>query len=94
MCSVQKGVLEIPQNLQEHICARVSFLIKLQAKREILAQVFSCEFCEIPKNTFLQNTSTRLLLFIVGIATIELISLMAIHLSKKYSISKCSYMKN
>ena len=27
-----------------------------------LAQVFSCEFCEISKNTFLQNTSGRLLL--------------------------------
>ena len=34
------------------------FLIKLQArpatllKKETLAQVFSCEFCEISKNTF------------------------------------------
>ena len=27
-----------------------------------LAQVFSCEFCKISKNTFLQNTSGRLLL--------------------------------
>ena len=26
-------------------------------KKEALAQVFSCEFCEIFKNTFLQNTS-------------------------------------
>ena len=39
-------------------CARVSFLIKLQAqacnfiKKETLAQVFSCEFCKIFKNTF------------------------------------------
>ena len=38
-------------------CARVSFLIKLQAsacnfiKKEALTQVFSCEFCEISKNT-------------------------------------------
>ena len=38
-------------------CARVSFL-KLQAsglqpyEKETLAQVFSCEFCEISKNTF------------------------------------------
>ena len=31
-------------------------------KNETLAQVFSCEFCEISKNTFLQNTSERLLL--------------------------------
>ena len=26
-------------------------------KKETLAQMFSCEFCEISKNTFLQNTS-------------------------------------
>ena len=32
-------------------------------KKETLAQVFSCEFCEISKNTFLQNTSGRLLLW-------------------------------
>ena len=39
-------------------CARVSFIIKLQAeawnfiKKESLEPVFSCEFCEISKNTF------------------------------------------
>ena len=32
-------------------------------KKETLAQVFSCEFFEISKNTFLQNTSERLLLY-------------------------------
>ena len=54
--------LEILQNLQENICARASFLIKLQAeacnliKKENLAQVFSCEFCEISKNTFSYRT--------------------------------------
>ena len=31
-------------------------------KNETLAQMFSCEFCEISKNIFLQNTSGRLLL--------------------------------
>ena len=29
-CSVKKMVLEISQNSQENICARASFLIKLQ----------------------------------------------------------------
>ena len=49
---------EILSNLQQDTCARVSFLIKLQAsaynfiKTESLAQVFSCEFCEISKNSF------------------------------------------
>ena len=47
--------LEILQNSQENACARVSFN-KVRAcnfiKKEALAQVFSCEFCEISKNTF------------------------------------------
>ena len=49
----EKVFLEISQNSQENICARVSFLIKLQAsackfiKKETLAQVFSSEFYEI-----------------------------------------------
>ena len=51
--------LQISQNSQENTCARVSFLIKLQAegnfmKKETLAQKFSCEFCEISKkNVFI-----------------------------------------
>ena len=52
----KKVFLEISQNSQENTCARISFLIKLQAcnfiKKETLTQVFSCEFCEIFKNTF------------------------------------------
>ena len=50
--------LEILPNSQENTIARVSFLIKLQAKacrfikKETLAQVFSSEFREISKNTF------------------------------------------
>ena len=40
MCSVKKVFLEISQNSQEK-------------KRETLAQVFYCEFCEISKNIFL-----------------------------------------
>ena len=37
--------LKILQNLQEHTCA--------SAKKETLAQIFSCEICEISNNTFL-----------------------------------------
>ena len=46
----KKVFLKILQNSQENTGARVFFLIKLQAsacnfiKKEILAQVFSCEF--------------------------------------------------
>ena len=63
----KKVFLEISQNSQENTCARVSFLMKLQVfnfiKKETLAQAFPCELCEISKNTFLQNTSGRLLLY-------------------------------
>ena len=61
-CCVKKVFLETSQNSQEDTCARVSFLIKFQAessnfiKKETLAQVFSCEFCEISKNTFSHRT--------------------------------------
>ena len=59
MCSVKK--VEISQYSQENIYARVSFLIKFQVacnfiKKETLAQVFSCEFYEISKNTFFYRT--------------------------------------
>ena len=61
-CSVKKVFLEISQNSQENTCARVFFLIKLRAspcsfiKKETLAQVLSCEFFEISKNTFCHRT--------------------------------------
>ena len=64
-CSVKKIFLNISQNSQENTCARGSFLIKLQSwnlqlfKREILAQVFSCEFCNYLRTTFLYNTSAQ-----------------------------------
>ena len=61
-CSVKKAFLEISQNSQENICARVSFLMELQAQacnfiiKDTLAQVFSCKFCEHFKNTFSYRT--------------------------------------
>ena len=55
--SLKKVFLEILQNSQESTCAKVSFLqpqaCNFIIKNETLAQVFSCEFCEI----FLQSTS-------------------------------------
>ena len=71
-CSVKKVFLEISQNSEENTSVRASFLIKLLAeacnfiKKETVARVFSCEFCEIPKNTFLQNSSGRLRLDVVA----------------------------
>ena len=60
-CSIKKVFLKIAQNLQKNTCAWASFLTKLQAeasdfiKNETLAQVSSCEFCEIFTNTFLKE---------------------------------------
>ena len=55
--------LKISLNLQENTCASVSFLNKVAGlrpmifmKKEALAQVFSCEFWEIFKNTYLYRT--------------------------------------
>ena len=53
-CSVKRVFLENSQNSQENTCSRDSFLIKACKfiKKESLAKVFSCKFCEISKNTF------------------------------------------
>ena len=54
----EKAFLEMLQNSQENTCARVSLLIKFLAeacsfiKKKTQAQMFSCEFWEISKNTF------------------------------------------
>ena len=54
----KKEFFKIPQNSQENTCVRVSFLISCRPetynfiKKETLAQVFSCEFCEIFKSIF------------------------------------------
>ena len=57
MCYVKHMFLKISQNLQENICPRVSFLTKLKLiKKEILTLVFSCDFCEIIKNTSFYRT--------------------------------------
>ena len=58
--------LKVSKDLFENTCAGVSFVIKLQSackfiKKETPAQVFSCEFCRISENIFLQNTSEQLL---------------------------------
>ena len=65
----KKLSFEISLNLEENTCARVSFLIKLQAvarniiEKGTLAETFSCEFCEKFKNTFfiehLQVTTSK-----------------------------------
>ena len=61
-CSVKMVFLEIWQNSQESTCARVSFLIKLQAcnliEKETLAHVFPYKFLQnFEEHLFLQNTS-------------------------------------
>ena len=56
-CSTKHAFLKISQNSQENICNGVSFS----------EQVFSCEFFEICKNTFLLNTSGRLFLYVEAV---------------------------
>ena len=73
--SVEKVFLKFLQNSLENTCARASFLIKLQAlglqpcnfiKKETLAQGFSCELCEISKNTLFAEHLRWLLLYRLG----------------------------
>ena len=58
-CSIKKVFFKVSQNSQENTCARVSFSSSCSPKpcnnfkKEDLTQVFSCEFWEISKNTFL-----------------------------------------
>ena len=65
----KKGVLRnFAKFTRKHLCQRLFFNkvagrgLKLYWKKESLAQVFSCKFCEISKNIFFQNTVGRLLL--------------------------------
>ena len=59
---MKKVFLKISQNSQEDTCARISFLIKLQAwelqlyKKETLAQVLSFEIYEVFNNTYFYRT--------------------------------------
>ena len=58
-CSVKKVFLTISQNSQEKTCTRFSFFNKVAGLRHrcfLPAQVFSCEFCEIVKNTLFHRT--------------------------------------
>ena len=69
-CSVKKALLEIPQNSQENICARVPFIIKLQAlafnfiKKETLTKVFSCEITKFLRTPFVTEQLRWLLLLL------------------------------
>ena len=69
----KKGVLKkFRKNSQENTCARASFLTQFQAeacsfiKKEALANMFSCEFCEMSKNV---SFTEHLLLWKVNITS-------------------------
>ena len=61
-CSVKKLLLEISQKfVEKHLCQSIFFNKVADAacnfiKKETLAQVFSCQFCEISKNSFFYRT--------------------------------------
>ena len=57
MCSARKGALgNFVKFARKHLCRSHFFLMKLQSeacnyiKKETVAQLFSCEFCEISMN--------------------------------------------
>ena len=65
----KKVFLEISPNSQENTCARVSFLIKLQAppatllKKRLWHRCFAVSFAKFLRTLFSQNTSGQLLLY-------------------------------
>ena len=65
-CFTKKVFLEISQDSQESICARVFFLIKLQVwglqQKSLWYRCFPVNFVKFLRTPFLQNTSGRLLL--------------------------------
>ena len=67
--SVKNVFLEILQNSQENICARISFLIKLQAqpamflKKSLWHRCFPVNFAKLLRTPFLKEHHPRLLLF-------------------------------
>ena len=74
-CFIKKAV---PKNfdifIRKHLCWDL-ILIKVQdlssapLSKEILTQLFSCDYCESFKNTYLKNICERLLLFIQTICS-------------------------
>ena len=69
-CSVKKVFLEISQNSQENNCARVSFLIKLQArpatllKKKLWHSCFPVNFVKFLRTPFYKEHLWWLLLFL------------------------------
>ena len=64
--SVRKGVFSnFVKFIRKHLCQGLSF-------NKDVKQVFSSEFCESSKNTFLNNTSGRLFLLVSGGKTLSL----------------------
>ena len=67
-CSSKKVFLKICQNSQENTCVGIFFnkVAGLRSatllKKRLWHRLFSCEFWQIYKNTFLQNTFGRLIL--------------------------------
>ena len=65
--SCPEVLFKISQNLQENTCARVSFLIKLQAsscnfiKKRLWHRSFPVNFANFLKTSFLQNISGQML---------------------------------
>ena len=98
-CSIEIGVLKnFTKFTGKHLCQSL-FLNKVAGlrpatllKKRTLAQVFSCEFCENFKNTFLQNTYGRMLLIICMMFQF-FISMYDINLQNGECASACYFLQ-
>ena len=96
-CSVKKMFLEILQNSQESTCTRVSLLRKLQVpvsiynfiKKGTLAQVFSCESCEISKNIFFTEHLLATASCFSQLIMLKYFSFLNIFFNRFFPVEKC-----
>ena len=88
-CSIKKDVKNFAKFTGKHLC-RGLFLVSCRTQaEEILAQVFSCEFCKISKNTFCYRTPSMAASVCCGrkVAAVKIEKLKAF-IIKYYDISK------
>ena len=97
--SIKKVFLKISQNSQQNTCAKVSFLIKLQAsvcnfiEKEALEQIFPVTFCKIFKNTFFTERTFRKYIFVRSQSLREDTSINKVHECYFHNFLQCIQMK-
>ena len=99
-CSIRKGVLRnFTKFTGKHLCQSLFYRNSVPEtcnfiKKETLAQVFSCEFCEISKNTiFIEHLRATVSGFSNFIVKLSVIHLIQKHLKSLLWVQSQSYVE-